>query len=144
MIEENWRLFGALRTSGDTMSKKVAAEFRCPDERIRELEQMFLGGPVLVSGKAFTVEGLLDVLVVLYDECCNSSLRKEKTMTNFIEYGKRSRDLPVPTSHSPCLQRPSRSEDETGRDKCFSCDTLTAILPPLLFEGNVRSRQGLR
>ncbi|KAK8763667.1 hypothetical protein V5799_033718, partial [Amblyomma americanum] len=66
------------------MSKRT--DQRCPDDRIRELEQMFLGGPVLVSGKAFTVEGLLDVLIVLYDECCNSSLRKEKTMTNFIEY----------------------------------------------------------
>lgn len=69
-----------------TMSKK--GDCRCPEERIRELEQMFLGGPVLASGKAFTVEGLIDVLVVLYDECCNSSLRKEKTMTNFIEYVK--------------------------------------------------------
>lgn len=68
------------------MSKRT--DQRCPDDRIRELEQMFLGGPVLVSGKAFTVEGLLDVLIVLYDECCNSSLRKEKTMTNFIEYVK--------------------------------------------------------
>lgn len=68
------------------MSKK--GDCRCPEERIRELEQMFLGGPVLASGKAFTVEGLIDVLVVLYDECCNSSLRKEKTMTNFIEYVK--------------------------------------------------------
>lgn len=68
------------------MSRK--GDCRCPEERIRELEQMFLGGPVLGSGKAFTVEGLIDVLVVLYDECCNSSLRKEKTMTNFIEYVK--------------------------------------------------------
>ncbi|XP_065311097.1 serine/threonine-protein kinase Genghis Khan isoform X1 [Dermacentor albipictus] len=68
------------------MSKRT--DTRCPDDRIRELEQMFLGGPVLVSGKAFTVEGLLDVLIVLYDECCNSSLRKEKTMTNFVEYVK--------------------------------------------------------
>lgn len=72
------------------MSKKLVArtETRSPEERIRELEQMFLGGPVLVSGKSFSVEGLLDVLIVLYDECCNSSLRTEKTMTNFIEFVK--------------------------------------------------------
>uniref|UniRef100_A0A2R5LLE3 non-specific serine/threonine protein kinase n=1 Tax=Ornithodoros turicata TaxID=34597 RepID=A0A2R5LLE3_9ACAR len=72
------------------MSKKSTGTMdpRSPEERIRELEQMFLGGPVLVNGKSFTIEGLLDVLIVLFDECCNSSLRTEKTMTNFIEYVK--------------------------------------------------------
>jgi hypothetical protein len=27
-------------------------------------------------------------LMVLFNECCNSSLRKEKTVTEFIELGK--------------------------------------------------------
>ncbi|EAA00280.5 AGAP012090-PA, partial [Anopheles gambiae str. PEST] len=34
------------------------------------------------------VETMLDCLVVLYDECCNSSLRREKTVSDFIELMK--------------------------------------------------------
>ncbi|XP_015923489.1 serine/threonine-protein kinase Genghis Khan isoform X7 [Parasteatoda tepidariorum] len=56
-----------------------------PEERIRELEQMFLGGPIIANGKSFSIETLLDVLLVLYDECCNSTLRREKTVSTFIE-----------------------------------------------------------
>lgn len=37
------------------------------------------------QGKSISVEALLDALLVLYDECCNSSLRREKTVTDFIE-----------------------------------------------------------
>lgn len=39
-------------------------------------------------GKSISVEALLDGLLVLYDECCNSSLRREKTVTDFIELVK--------------------------------------------------------
>lgn len=35
-----------------------------------------------------SVEALLDCLIVLYDECCNSSLRREKTVSDFIELVK--------------------------------------------------------
>ncbi|CAL1272600.1 unnamed protein product [Larinioides sclopetarius] len=56
-----------------------------PEERIRELEQMFLGGPIIANGKSFSIETLLDILLVLYDECCNSTLRREKTVSTFIE-----------------------------------------------------------
>lgn len=59
-----------------------------PEERIRELEQMFLGGPIIANGKSFSIETLLDILLVLYDECCNSTLRREKTVSSFIENGK--------------------------------------------------------
>ncbi|XP_022241493.1 serine/threonine-protein kinase MRCK alpha-like isoform X2 [Limulus polyphemus] len=59
-----------------------------PEERLRELEQLFLGGPVVASGNSFSVETLLDVLLVLYEECCNSSLRREKTVSQFIDYAK--------------------------------------------------------
>lgn len=40
------------------------------------------------QGKSMSVEALLDCLLVLYDECCNSSLRREKTVTDFIELVK--------------------------------------------------------
>ncbi len=37
------------------------------------------------SGKIISVETLLDALIIIYDECCNSSLRREKTVSDFIE-----------------------------------------------------------
>ena len=64
-------------------------------ERLQQLEALFLGGPIMSSAttnseaKCFSTETLLDVLMVLYNECCNSSLRKEKTVSEFIELGKK-------------------------------------------------------
>ena len=58
------------------------------EQRLRQLEALFLGGPIQGQGQSFSVETLLDVLLVLYDECCNSSLRREKTVSDFIEFGK--------------------------------------------------------
>uniref|UniRef100_A0A182K9D4 non-specific serine/threonine protein kinase n=1 Tax=Anopheles christyi TaxID=43041 RepID=A0A182K9D4_9DIPT len=51
-----------------------------------------LSGAVAAAGlsaeKFLSVETMLDCLVVLYDECCNSSLRREKTVSDFIELMK--------------------------------------------------------
>jgi len=57
---------------------------------MRDLEALFLGGPLISSNEAkcFSTETLLDILMVLYNECCNSSLRKEKTVSEFIELVK--------------------------------------------------------
>lgn len=38
--------------------------------------------------RSLSIETMLDCLVVLYDECCNSSLRREKTVSDFIELVK--------------------------------------------------------
>jgi serine/threonine-protein kinase MRCK len=57
------------------------------EARLREMEEIFLGGPIRANGQCLSVESLLDVLLVLYDECCNSSLRREKTVSEFIESG---------------------------------------------------------
>ena len=58
-------------------------------ERLRLLEALFLGGPISAhEAKCFSTETLLDVLLVLFSECYQSSLRKEKTVTEFIELGK--------------------------------------------------------
>lgn len=46
------------------------------------------GGVVQRQERCLSVEALLDCLVVLYDECCNSSLRREKTVSDFIELVK--------------------------------------------------------
>ncbi|XP_024946163.1 serine/threonine-protein kinase Genghis Khan isoform X1 [Cephus cinctus] len=58
--------------------------------RLRQLEALFIGGPVQGgrAGHTFSIETLIDVLLVLYDECCNSSLRREKTVSDFIEFVK--------------------------------------------------------
>ncbi|XP_053972782.1 serine/threonine-protein kinase Genghis Khan isoform X2 [Hylaeus anthracinus] len=59
--------------------------------RLRQLEALFMGGPVQGegrTGRTFSIETLIDVLLVLYDECCNSSLRREKTVSDFIEFVK--------------------------------------------------------
>ncbi|XP_065214675.1 serine/threonine-protein kinase Genghis Khan isoform X2 [Planococcus citri] len=59
-------------------------------ERLRTLESLFLDGPIRAGdkGQCFSIETLLDILLVLYDECCNSSLRREKAVSDFIEFVK--------------------------------------------------------
>lgn len=47
-----------------------------------------INAPVTNPGKTLSVEALLDCLIALYDECCNSSLRREKTVSDFIELVK--------------------------------------------------------
>lgn len=63
--------------------------------RLRQLEGLFIGGPVQSGrvGHTISIETLIDVLLVLYDECCNSSLRREKTVSDFIEFGKCPLDI---------------------------------------------------
>ncbi|KHJ42237.1 CNH domain protein [Trichuris suis] len=56
------------------------------DQRLKELEKLFLSGPLF--GETASVETLLDVLICLFDECCNSTLRKEKDIANFVEHVK--------------------------------------------------------
>lgn len=71
---------------GDTNGgNTTAAAAEC---RLRQLETLYLGGPLTAHGQAFSIETLIDVLLVLYDECSNSSLRKEKTVSDFLEYVK--------------------------------------------------------
>lgn len=62
--------------------------------RLRELESLIidnvtsnnnLNSAGLSAEKFLSIESLLDCLLVLYDECCNSSLRREKTVSDFIE-----------------------------------------------------------
>lgn len=59
-------------------------------ERLRQLESLFLDGPLQMGdkGRCYSIETLLDILLVLYDECCSSSLRREKAVSDFIEFGE--------------------------------------------------------
>lgn len=50
------------------------------------------------SGKIVSIETLLDSLVILYDECSNSSLRREKTVSDFLELCKLKSLAVIPLS----------------------------------------------
>ena len=80
----------ATSTTNNIMTTSEAVAITTAIERMRDLEALFLGGPLISSNEAkcFSTETLLDILMVLYNECCNSSLRKEKTVSEFIELGK--------------------------------------------------------
>ena len=56
-----------------------------PTERLKTLEKIFCEG---TQDAALSTETLLDIFLVLYDECSNSSLRREKNIAEFIETGK--------------------------------------------------------
>ncbi|XP_071556555.1 serine/threonine-protein kinase Genghis Khan isoform X2 [Temnothorax nylanderi] len=58
--------------------------------KLHQLEGLFIGGSAQGgrAGHFVSLETLIDVLLVLYDECCNSSLRREKTVSDFIEFVK--------------------------------------------------------
>ncbi|XP_067841294.1 serine/threonine-protein kinase MRCK alpha-like isoform X4 [Heptranchias perlo] len=55
--------------------------------RLKKLEKMILDGP-RKNGLAVSVETLLDIIICLYDECTNSLLRREKNITEFLEWAK--------------------------------------------------------
>ncbi|KAG5682946.1 hypothetical protein PVAND_012263 [Polypedilum vanderplanki] len=78
-----------------------------PIVRLENLEQLILNGgrnngnnnnnsikeslcTEIASGQKISVETLLDCIIVLYDECQNSSLRREKTVSEFIELMKQA------------------------------------------------------
>lgn len=65
--------------------------------RQKMLEKLYLNGVQESGGEAASIESLLDVLQVLFDECCNSTLRREKSVSDFIGWAKplvcRVRDL---------------------------------------------------
>ena len=59
--------------------------------RLHELESLIVNEGITNNNftnsgeKLLSIETLLDALIVLYDECGNSSLRREKTVSDFIE-----------------------------------------------------------
>ncbi|XP_063543530.1 serine/threonine-protein kinase Genghis Khan [Cydia strobilella] len=56
-------------------------------KRLKQIETLFLARR-LQGHAGLSVETLLDVLLVLYDECCGSSLRREKAVADFIQHVK--------------------------------------------------------
>jgi len=60
---------------------------KSPEERFRELEDLFSSA---VKGKnsAIAWESLLDTLLLLYNECNTSVLRREKNVLEFLEFAR--------------------------------------------------------
>eukprot|EP00079_Xenopus_tropicalis_P017357 XP_004917233.1 PREDICTED: serine/threonine-protein kinase MRCK beta isoform X2 [Xenopus tropicalis] len=60
--------------------------------RLKKLEQLLLDGPQR-NEAALSVETLLDVLLCLYTECSHSTLRRDKYVSEFLEWAKPFTDL---------------------------------------------------
>ncbi|KAI7799419.1 serine/threonine-protein kinase MRCK beta [Triplophysa rosa] len=58
--------------------------------RLKKLEQLLLDGHQK-NEKSLSVETLLDILICLYNECSNSPLKREKHVTEFLEWGQFSK-----------------------------------------------------
>ena len=56
--------------------------------RFKELEQLYLSGVANSDNQAVSIETLLDILVVLYDECQGSTLCRERSISGFVNYGE--------------------------------------------------------
>lgn len=59
------------------------------EARLKTLEKLYLNGLQSSNGETLSLESLLDVLVLLHDECSASTLRREKSVTNFLEWAKK-------------------------------------------------------
>lgn len=58
------------------------------EQRLKQLETLYMLGPQF--GDAVSMETLIDVLICLYDECCSSTLRKEKNVSEFVDFSKQN------------------------------------------------------
>lgn len=55
-------------------------------DRLQKLEQLYLCG--VPYDFSFSLETLLDSLICLYDECCSSTLRRERAIAEFVEFSR--------------------------------------------------------
>lgn len=66
----------------------VQSQNMSAEERLAQLARLYVSGVQNSNGQALSIESLLDVLVVLYDECCNTTLRREKNISEFVDFGE--------------------------------------------------------
>jgi serine/threonine-protein kinase MRCK len=59
-----------------------------PDVRMRRLEMAVRERRPEHRANSFCVETLIDSLMVLYDECCTSNQKRERTVVEFVERGE--------------------------------------------------------
>ena len=84
---------------------------KSPEERFRELEDLF-SSAVKGQNSAIAWESLLDTLLLLYNECNTSVLRREKNVLEFLEFGKQyiSKTFKVYTTHLPLIEDANQYE----------------------------------
>ncbi|XP_038071519.1 serine/threonine-protein kinase MRCK alpha-like isoform X2 [Patiria miniata] len=58
------------------------------EQRLRTLEKLYLNGVLESNGEVVSIETLQDVFLLLYNECHNSTLRREKSVSDFLEYAR--------------------------------------------------------
>ncbi|CAL1542564.1 unnamed protein product [Lymnaea stagnalis] len=58
------------------------------EKRLKRLEEIYLRGVAKSNGLCVSVETLLDSLLVLYDECNSAALRREKNISEFVEFAR--------------------------------------------------------
>jgi hypothetical protein len=57
-------------------------------ERINQLDRLYTGGRVRNIEEVASVECLLDILLLLHDECGQSTQRRERNFSEFVELSK--------------------------------------------------------
>ncbi|WAR18658.1 MRCKA-like protein [Mya arenaria] len=78
------------------------------EQRLKKLEELYIGGVLSSGGTALSIETLLDILLVLYDECQSPALRREKRISEFVDFVK-------PVVNKVKSYRLSRDDFETVR-----------------------------
>lgn len=66
--------------------------------RLKRLEELLLEQK---EAGCLSVEALLDLLLCLYTECSHSPLKREKHVTDFLEWGKCPDPVPNPAERAP-------------------------------------------
>jgi serine/threonine-protein kinase MRCK len=80
---EKFVLSACTTTTTTTTISRSASDRR---QRLTSSEQLEVTNQSTIT--SFSTETLLDALLVLYDECMNSSLRRDKTISSFLDYSK--------------------------------------------------------
>lgn len=81
--EEKEPVFVLFWLTARSQPNKMSAE-----DRMKKLEHLYLGGVQNSHGTTLSMETLLDILIVLYDECQTPSLRREKRISEFVDFVK--------------------------------------------------------
>lgn len=86
-----------MAAAASAAASAMAADLSPVERRLKQLERLLLtsgeDGAVTTAATSssssstitISVETLLDALLVLYDECFTSALRREKTVSDFLE-----------------------------------------------------------
>lgn len=83
------KFFGiCLQTKNDNYKNILQMLNMSAEDRVKKLTHLYVSDLQNNKGQALSIETLLDVLVVLYDECCNTTLRREKNISEFVEFGE--------------------------------------------------------